>query len=194
MRVLALLAVLFAAAPAALAETWGPPTADYSADLAFTNEAGQTLRHRFYYTPKRQRLDYKVGERDETAIVDQIEAAVFVLYPEQKRFLKSPLVEPEFDFGIGRAETKREKLGEEEIDGRRTVKYRVEAKTAQGQIYSGLAWLSAERIVVKLDGEIKHGRRARRITMAMAALKVGPVDPAVFRIPDGFTRIEDKPR
>src|SRR5262245_57153016 len=157
---------LLAAAPCAAAEDWGPPLSDYSAVLTFTDQRGETLVHRLYYTAKRQRLDYKAGARDEIAIVDRAAAAVFVLYPRLKRFRKSPLAEPEFDFGIGRAETKREKIADENVAGTPAAKYRVTAKTAQGQEFSGFAWLTRERILVRLDGEVRQGSRTRRIAMA----------------------------
>lgn len=193
MRFVTLFAVLLAAAPApATAQDWGPPTADYSALLTFTDERGETLAHRMHYTAKRQRLDYKVGERAEAAIVDAEAGAVFVLYPAQKRYRKSALVQPEFDFGIGRAETKREKLADEPVAGKTAAKYRVEAKTAQGQEFKGLAWLTPERILVKLEGEVKQGRRSRRIAMAASELKIGAVDAGLFRVPSDYVLIEDK--
>lgn len=177
---------------AAAAEEWGPPTADYSAVLSFTDGRGETLSHRIAYTAKRQRLDYKIGEREEIVVVDHEAAAVFVLYPQQKRYRKAAFVQPEFDLGIGRPETKREKAGEEEVAGRKTVKYRVEAKTAQGQVYKGFAWLTAERIPVKLDGEVTQGRRTRRLTMSASEIKIGPVDEAIFRVPTDYGLLEDK--
>lgn len=191
--VLAALAWYAGSLPAA-AEDWGPPMAEYTAVLTYTDGRGEMLSHRMYYTAKRQRLDYKAGERDEVAIVDQEAAAVFVLYPDQKRYRKAALVQPEFDLGIGRADTKREKVAEEEAAGRRAVKYRVEAKTAQGQAYKGFAWLTAERIVVKLEGEVKQGRRTRRLSMSASELKVGPVEAALFQVPAGYTLLEDKRR
>lgn len=191
-RIVFALLALFAALPPAAAEAWGPPTADYSVTLTFTDGRGETLTHRMYYTAQRQRLDYKAGERDEIAIVDQDEAAVFVLYPGQKRYRKAALVQPEFDFGIGRPDTKREKVAEEETSGHMAVKYRVEAKTAQGQEFKGFAWLTAERILVKLDGEVKQGRRTRRVTMSAGELKIAPVDPSVFRVPADYVLLQDK--
>jgi hypothetical protein len=189
--VFAVIALLAAAAPAA-AEDWGPPAADYSAVLTYTDERGETLTHRMYHTAKRQRLDYNAGERAEIAIVDQEAAAVFVLYPGLKRYRKAALVQPEFDFGIGRAETKREKVADESAAERPAQKYRVEAKTAQGQVYKGFAWLTVERILVRLEGEVIQGRRARRIKMSAGDLKIGPIDDAVFRVPADYVLIEDK--
>ena len=170
----------------------GPADADYSAVLTFTDGRGEVLVHRIAYTEKRQRLDYKAGDGTEVAIVDHVAAAVFILYPERKRFLKSALVEPEFDFGIGRADTKREKLADENVAGLAAAKFRVEAKTAQGQAFKGFAWLTGQRIVVRLEGEVKQGRRTRRLVMAASEIKIGPVDPAVFQVPPGYAPVDDK--
>jgi hypothetical protein len=178
--------------PVAAAEEWGPPTADYSAVLSFTDGRGETLSHRIAYTAKRQRLDYRIGEREEIVIVDHDAAAVFVLYPQQKRYRKAAYVQPEFDLGIGRADTKRTKVGDEEVAGHRAAKFRVEAKTAQGQLYKGFAWLTAERIIVRLDGEVTQGRRTRRLTMNASEIRIAPVDVAIFRIPADYALLEDK--
>ena len=183
----------FAAATAPLAaQEWGPPTVEYTAVLTFTDGRGEMLIHRIAHTPKRQRLDYKSGDQTEIVVVDQVAAAVFVLYPERKRFLKAALVDPEFDLGIGRADTKREKVAEEPVAGLAATKYRIEAKTAQGQEFKGFAWLTAQRILVKLDGEVKQGRRARRLSMTASEVKIGPVDAAMFQVPADFTPVEDK--
>ncbi len=199
-RAAILCAVLFVAVPAvapaiapAAAQDWAPPTVDYSVSVTLADARGQTVSHRLYHTPKRQRLDYKAGANDEVTIVDGETAAVFVLHPALKRYRKAPFVQPEFDFGIGRAATRREKLGEEPIDGLPAVKYRVDAKTADGQEYKGLAWLTAEhRILVKLDGEVKQGRYTRKLTMTTSGLRVGALDPSLFKVPEDYTRIVDK--
>jgi hypothetical protein len=180
------------AAPAA-AQEWGPPAAEYVASLTFTEERGKSITHRLIYTAKRQRLDYKAGKDDEATIVDEARQAVFVLRPAQKLFRQSPYVRPAYDFGIANDDTKRERLGEEAVDGIATVKYRVESKSGMGESYSGLAWLSAERIVVKLEGILTQGKyRPRKIAMTMRDLKIGPVDAALFDIPADYKKVEEK--
>ena len=52
-----------------------------------------------------------------------------------------------------------------DVAGLAAAKFRVEAKTAQGQEFKGFAWLTAQRILVKLEGEVKQGRRTRRLVM-----------------------------
>lgn len=188
----AILAFVASAVAPLAAQEWGPPTAEYTATLTFTDGRGEVLVHRIAHTPKRQRLDYKSGDQTEIVVVDQVAAAVFILYPERKRFLKAALVEPEFDLGIGRADTKREKIADEPVAGNPATKYRVEAKTGQGQEFKGFAWLTAERILVKLDGEVKQGRRMRRLSMTASDLKIGPVDSAAFQVPGDYTPVEDK--
>jgi hypothetical protein len=187
---IALLILALTSAPAAA--DWGPTAAEYSALITITDAQGETLVHRLYSSPLRQRIDYKIGGRDEIVIIDKAAGAVFVLYPQLKRYRKSPLVDPEFDFGIGRAETKREALGEEERSGLRATKYRVEARTAAGQYYRGLAWLTPERILVRLEGEVKHGRRSRRLAMMAREIKIGPLDPGLFQIPADYVALDGK--
>ncbi len=170
----------------AAAQDWGPPTVEYSATRHFTDARGETISHVFFYTPQRQRLDYKVGNRSEITIVDQIEAAVFVLHTALKIYRKTPLVDPAFELGIADAGTAREKIGPETVGDIAATKYRVESKTGFGQEYRGFAWLDVHRIVVKLDGEVKQGRRWRRLSMTVTEFRPGPLDSATFQIPPDY--------
>ncbi len=177
----------------AAAQDWGTPTVEYSAMRHFSDARGETISHRFFFAPRQQRLDYGTGKRAEITIVDQIEAAVFVLSPALNTYRKTPLVDPAFDFGIADAATKREMIGAETVDGIAAVKYRVESKTKSGQEYRGFAWLDAHRIVVKLDGELRQGRRWRKLAMSVTELKTGPLDPAIFQIPPGYAEAKSRP-
>ncbi len=182
---------LFAAQAAA--QDWGPPTADYDAVLTFTEERGASMTHRLVYTAKRQRLDYKAGKDDEVTIVDEGKQAVFVLRPALKLYRQAAYARPAYDFGISNDDAKREKLGAETIDGIAAVKYRVDSKSGMGEAYSGFAWLSAERIVVKLDGVLTQGQyKPRKIAMTMRNLKIGPVDAALLEVPADYKKVEEK--
>ena len=56
----------------------------------------------------------------------------------------------------------------------------------------GFAWLTAERILVRLEGEVKQGRRTKGLKMVASDLKVGPLDAAIFRVPSDYVLLEDK--
>jgi hypothetical protein len=186
-------AVLACATPAS-AQEWGPPTADYRATVRLTQSGGESLSYRFFFTEQRQRLEYRAGEDEEVTIVDQAAAAVYVLRPSVKRYRISPQAKPEYDFGVSRADTRRERIGEDNVAALAAVKYRVESRTEAGDRFQGFAWIGTERIVLKLEGELTRGRRTRGLTMTLADLVIGPIDPGLFRVPAEYTPIEPQRR
>jgi hypothetical protein len=193
-RIFAAIALLTVASLPAqtAAQDWGAPTAEYSATVHMQESGGETLSFRFFHTALRQRLEYRAGTDEEVTIVDQHAAAVYVLRPAIKRYRTGAQARPEYDFGVSRDETKRERIGEEAVGDLPAVKYRVESRTALGEEFRGLAWLGAHRIVLKLDGELKRGRRTRGITMTLSDLRVGPLDPALFQVPADYTPVEPR--
>lgn len=170
---------------------WGAPKVDYIATMTFSDPQGRGFAMRFVYTEQRQRLEYKAGGRDdEVTIIDEVENAVFVMRPALKLYRRAIYVRPDYDFGVAREDTKRERLGAEKVGAFDTVRWRVETTTQHGDRFRGLAWLSPERIVLQMDGEVIEGagnrERKRKFTLRVSDLKIGPVDPALFKVPADF--------
>ena len=134
---------------------WGAPKVEYVATMTFSDPQGRGFSMRFVYTEQRQRLEYKAGGRDdEVTIVDEVENAVFVMRPALKLYRRAIFVRPDYDFGVSREDTKRERLTGEKIGAFDTVRWRVETTTQHGDRFRGFAWLTADRIVVQMDGEV----------------------------------------
>lgn len=188
------------AAPAARAQDkpaeaeWGAPTADYTATLTFTDNRGQRVAMRLAYTDLKQRLEYldRSGREQEVVIVDGEAKLLYVMRPGRKQFGKADYARPDYDFRVSAAETKRRFEAAETLDGRAVRRYRVEAPERDGERYVGLAWLTAERIVVKLDGEMIVGKRTRKFAMTASDLALGTPPPETFRVPPDY--VEVKPR
>jgi hypothetical protein len=174
---------------------------EYLATMTFTDPQGRGFAMRFAYTETRQRLEYKAGGRDdEVTIVDEVENAVFVMRPALKLYRRAIYVRPDYDFGVSRDDTKRERLAAEKIGGVETVRWRVESTTQHGDRFRGMAWLTADRIVVQMDGEVVEGagnrERKRKFTLKVTDLKIGPVAPELFKVPADYKPVpsENEPK
>jgi hypothetical protein len=176
------------------AADWGAPTSDYMLTMTFTDARGQRVVMRLAYTPLKQRLEYldRSGKEQEVVIVDGEAKLLYVLRPGRKQFGKADYARPDYDFRVSSAETKRAFEAAETLDGRPVRRFRVEAPERDGERYVGLAWLTAERVVVKLDGEMIVGKRQRRFIMAASDLALGTPPPEAFRVPADYTEV--KPR
>ena len=189
---LAILTALAAAPGAAdsaktAAKGWGPPSIAYSADMTFTYGPKLKVITSFYYSPSRQRMDYSFRGRRRVMIVYTDARLVFELLPDKKIFRKRRVDHlPAWSFGASRADSERERVGDEVISGVPTVKYKVRAKTPYGERFEGFVWLDRDRVVIKLDGKQIRGKVSRPVVVTISNLRKGALDEAVFQVPAGF--------
>jgi hypothetical protein len=79
-------------------------------------------------------------------------------------------------------------VGEETINGIKTTKSKVIATKKDGSKFGGFFWTTKDGITVKMDLLSKEGNNKIRITNELTNLKVGKLDPALFEIPEGYTK------
>ena len=58
-----------------------------------------------------------------------------------------------------------------------------------GDRFSGLAWATKQRIVLRMEGTVVRGAREQPLTLELQNLKIGPVDPALFAVPAGYRKL-----
>ena len=191
-RLLAAAAILIPAAAAAQEKggaAWGPPTADYRADMVFTDDRGRSRTARLYYTAKRQRLEFKAGKEIVAMIFDRAAGTTYQLLLDSRSWRPVAAPAPQFNFGLSDPASKREKLADETMAGRPVTKYRVASETAAGDRFSGLAWATKQRIVVRMAGTVVRGSKTQPLTLELRNLKIGPVDAALFAVPASYRKL-----
>jgi hypothetical protein len=189
---LLLIAGLVAAAPVvaagtpARADDWGGPTVDFVAEMVFRNGAGQTRKARLYYTADKQRLEYLAGQEPIALLVDKTAKKSWLLLLNRRQYQPVPFVPPDYFLGVSNPASKRRKVGDETLLGKAVGRYEVSAKTRQGDSFDGVAWITAQRIVVRLEGTAQRGRRKQKIAMTMTELTIGPVEADLLQLPKGY--------
>ena len=169
--------------------SWGPPTVDYRADMVFTDDRGRSRTARLYYTAQRQRLEFKSGKEIVAMVYDRPAGRAFQLLLSGRSWRPVAAPAPQFNFGLSDPASKRETLGEETMAGLAVTKYRVSSRSAAGDRFSGLAWATKHRIVVKMAGTVVRGGREQPLTLELQNLRIGPVDPALFTVPAGYRKL-----
>jgi hypothetical protein len=140
-------------------------------------------------------IDAEPGhQRHEQAILGLAE--VFLLdIPAARGYLVLPTLHSyvEFPFPALMAELDSPDLlahpeGKETVAGIPTTKYRVDHRARDGSRAIGFLWVSRQRILMKLDVSVTRHRGGRKLAVAMQLSHVvlGPVDPALFVLPQGL--------
>lgn len=189
-----LLAGTVSAGPASAAD-WGPPTKEFVADMTFRNGAGQERKAQLFYTPDKQRLEYVAGQAPVALLVDTTVKKMWLLLLNRREYVPTPYSPPDFFLGISNPDTKHRKVGEETLLGVPVDRVEVSAKSSTGDRFDGVAWVTADRIVVRFEGTAARGKQKQKLSMTMTKLTVGPVDASLLELPAGYkARPAPKPK
>ena len=159
------------------------PTVDYSADEV-TTDGDTTHLTKTYYSPGKLRTEQDFGSLKQTNIVRHDLGLLWILNPDSLTYWEKPLSEiegleeknnpPEDAFG-------HTEIGEEIVNGITAIKFEIVIKDPDGETYEGLAWLTVDGIIVKMQNE--------QMTLELKNLKVEPQDPELFELPKEYEKL-----
>lgn len=172
-----------AAAPAAApakAEAVVPP--EFSADITMRSEVG-TMQGRIFVSKEKSRVEFA-----EAITVNRPDkGVVWMILPATKSYFEQPIdVEQaaifsdkaKADAGVTKA-----LVGEEDVGGRRTQKYRVTID-GNGENFAMLQWVDKETSV-----PVKSASEDGRWSYEYVNLKVGPQTAELFELPAGYNKM-----
>jgi hypothetical protein len=188
-RLLLLTLVLLAALPAtARAALLGDARIAYSAERTVTVN-GASYTGMVFHVPGHERDEHQIHGIAEVFLLDAATKEAYLIVPMLKSYVAFGF--PGLMAELDAPDLRRDPVGKETVNGVRTTKYRIDHVSSDGSRARGFAWLSAQGVLMRIDGTITrgHGGRPIAIRMELANLAVGPQDPALFRVPSGFTRL-----
>ncbi|WP_374450353.1 hypothetical protein, partial [Stella sp.] len=77
----------------------------------------------------------------------------------------------------------------EELGGRTVTRHHVDGRGADGARVVGEVWLTDERIPLKSALDVTEEGQTVRIVQELSDLRIGPIDPDLFRVPPGYQRM-----
>lgn len=181
--------VLVAAMPgAAHATLFGDADIAYSAERTVTVN-GRSYSGMVFHIPGHDRHEQTIQGIAEVVILDAAMKQGFLVVPMLRSYVAFafPKLMAELDDpGLRRAA-----VGREMVNGVFTTKFRVDRVSADGSRAQGYAWLSAQGVLMRIDGTITYngGSKPMAIRMELANLAVGPQDPALFQVPPGLAKL-----
>lgn len=193
-RIMPLLMLVLALGTGALlpgraeAEMIGDARIPFSADrLVIVN--GHRYMGRVFHTPGKQRHEQEIRGLRQYVILDAAAARGWLVLPDLRTYVEFAF--PQALAALGDPALRRTPIGREAVNGIRTTKYRISHTTPDGTHAEGFLWLSADGVLMKLDGTVTSAGSARPVVirMELSQLQKGPQDPALFEIPPGLTRL-----
>jgi len=179
---------LLAAAPTARAALLGDATVPYRAERTVTVD-GRTYSGPVVSAPGHQRHEQDLFGMRDVFLLDTAVAKGFLVLPSVKTYVEFPF--PPLMAELGSEDLLDDPVGHDKVAGVAATKYRVDHAAADGSHARGFLWLARGGILVKLDIAVTraHGGKPIQIAMELSNLVTGPVDPALFVLPQGFSRL-----
>ena len=184
------LAGIFGAIPVGAAQL-SRPQVEYSADSTIQSEEG-TIQQHVYVTPTKERKEMLTGEGDGGIQVFRYDTKVmWILMPSEKMYMEHSMTGGQKQRNDPSQWTyENTAMGEETLNGVRVTKYKTIATSTDGKKYGGFSWRTSEGINLKQDLLYKEGNDKKRMLTELTNVQIGRQDPALFEIPEGFTKFD----
>lgn len=179
-----ILTLVLAAAPA-VAEELQPPEVEYQGDMT-TNADGQTVNARIFYGVDRFRMNMQSPQGPVAMVFNMTERTGFMLMESQRMAMRLPMERAQANFSTPPQNAEFEAMGTETVNGVETTKYRVTRKDPSKDGFEGFAWVTDQRIVVRMDGTHYGPQGASDVDMNLTNLQVGDIDDGLFVVPEGY--------
>jgi len=167
------------------------PQAEYSADSKMETEEG-TMQQHVNVTPTKERREMLTGEGDGGIMIFRFDTKqLLILMPSEKMYMEQSIASKQ-----GQREDPSQwtyedtAMGEETLNGVKVTKYKTIATSTDGKKYGGFSWRTKEGINLKQDLLYKEGNEKKRMLTELSNLKIGKQDPALFEVPEGFTKFD----
>ena len=170
--------------PAVPAEALAGSVGEYSADMVEVKSGRVTQK--LAVTPDKffsEGLDAQ-GRRESVAILRLDRKKLYVFIEANKSYWELPFNKEHFtaaDLQVGLARVKREKAGQETVNGYRADKWRITA-SAMGRNSTSYEWITREFGLMPVRTEIDG------VIQEMRNIKPGKPDASLFELPKGYTR------
>jgi hypothetical protein len=189
-RMLVVLVLALAAWPAAGARAalLGDAAVSYRADSTVTVN-GRSYAGAVFHIPGRDRHEQQIQGVAEVVILDGTAMRGWLVLPGLSSYV-------EFTFPQLMAELRAQTLlqapvGRDTVNGVRTTKYRIDHTSADGLHARGFAWVSADGVLMRLDGTVAQpgASRPTAIRFELDNLRLGRQDRALFELPPGLMQL-----
>ncbi|CAA7625731.1 conserved exported hypothetical protein [Magnetospirillum sp. LM-5] len=163
------------------------PAVSYTADFTVSSDKG-TYSGLLWHQPGRERRSYMTKGGSQTILIRRDLDSAWMMKPSGKWYVGLSLrALGVIAGGIDNLTVSRTPLGDEDVNGHRTTRYRVVGQGPRGGRFDGDAWFTREGIMIKAAGTLTDpdGRHIP-VQTELSRLMIGRVDPKNFELPSGW--------
>jgi hypothetical protein len=190
MRFTSLAALLLAVmlAPPAAARMLGDPSVPFSADSTIS-VGDRSFRGKVFAIPGSQRHEQAIGGIPQIVILHGNDAKGWLVLPQLNSYVEFNFAPAAFE--LAEPDLLSPPLGDETIDGHRTIKYRAEHRARDGTMVDGYIWLTREGIPMRLDGMVRpaHGGKPTPVRLELSHVREGAQPANLFALPQNLNKL-----
>jgi len=167
------------------------PQVEYSADSAMET-AEVSMKGHVNYAPMRERREMVTDGGDKMIMITRLDKKVaWTLMPSEKMYMEMDLAQASAQAKDDTSKYKIEQtvVGPESLNGVNTTKSKIIMTGPKGEKMGGFMWTTKDNIVVKMDAIAIEKNDKHRFKTELTDLKVGKQDPALFEIPQGYSKM-----
>lgn len=159
----------------------------YSADFTVSGDKG-TYHGSVRHAPGRERRDFATKDGGQAVILRRDTNAAYLLKPGGKWYVGLGFsAVGALAGGLDSLAVERVRQGTDTVGGVKATRYKVVGNGPKGSTFSGLAWFTADGIMVKAEGTLTEANgRASQVETHLSNLRLGKVDEAAFELPQGW--------
>ncbi len=167
---------------------FGLPKTPYAADVLVESQ-GHSFRGKVWRSGLKERREMHMGGNSVVFVMDHQARKAWLLFPKQRRVMEQPRSAARKYTGHPALNNMRKtSLGSEKVDGEDTTKFRIEGKDEGGQSFGAHMWITEDQIIMKVEPDV--AMTGEKVVIALANLKRGAQDPALFQVPKGWARMQ----
>src|SRR5579871_1554351 len=129
----------------------GDASVPYSAERVVTVN-GRAYSGRVFHTPGHQRHEQTIQGFAQVVLLDASAKRGWLVLPDLKTYVEFAF--PKLMADLGDPALRREPVGRETVNGVPTTKYRIDHTAADGTHAEGFLWISAQGVMMRLDGTV----------------------------------------
>jgi len=167
------------------------PQVEYSADTSMET-AEISMKGHVNYAPKRERREMVTDGGDKMIMIMRFDKKMaWTLMPSEKMYMEMSLDQASSQAKDDTSKYKIEQtvVGPEMLNGINTTKSKIIMTGPKGEKMGGFMWTTKDNIVVKMDAIAIDKKEKMRFKTELTNLKIGKQDPALFEIPNGYTKM-----
>ena len=189
MRIMKFISVLLGIMAVGIVNAMQAPNVSYSADSYMESAEGVT-QGKVYVANDLERREFNQDGQSMVMILRRDKKLVWMLMPDDQMYMEVKIPKEGRADDLGNYKIDTTTIGPETVNGVETTKSKVIMTGPDNTKMGGFWWATREGIIVKMDAIAVDKNKKERFKIDLKNLEIGEQDPAMFEVPDTYTKLD----